>query len=69
MGMIFSPISYYCNDSDETAISLSAAVHRLGIFVSRGWTLGTCVSAQTAESPLNKWAHSLLFLAWEVVVQ
>lgn len=44
-----APISYYCNDSDEIAISLSMAAHRLGFSDSRGWTLGTCVSAQTAE--------------------
>lgn len=45
---LWAPISFYCNDSYEIAISLSAAAHRLGISVRPGWTLGTCVSAQTA---------------------
>lgn len=53
-----APVSYNCSDSDETAISLSAAAQRFGVSVSCGWTLGTCVSAQSAQ---NKWAHYLLF--------
>lgn len=46
-----APISYCCSDSDEIAISLSVAACKIGICVSRGWTLGTCVSVQTADPP------------------